>query len=106
MGWYLVLYRHGESCWPLTTNLPLCAGRPSLAKQAPPSGQLSNLSSSRHRLINVEEELRREQVELQSIVGQKQQIIDMQERRIQSLDAANARLLSALHQLKDRYQVH
>jgi len=57
------------------------------------------------RLITVEEELRREQCELQTVVSQKQKIIDAQERRIQSLDAANNRLLSALNQLKERCQV-
>lgn len=56
------------------------------------------------RLIGVEEELRKEQQEMQSIVIAKQQVIEAQERRIQSLDNANARLLAALTQLKDRYR--
>ena len=53
----------------------------------------------------VEEELRKEQAELHGVVGQKQKVIEAQERRIQSLDAANTRLLTALNQLKDRYQL-
>ncbi|XP_014662214.1 PREDICTED: ras GTPase-activating protein nGAP-like [Priapulus caudatus] len=55
------------------------------------------------RLIGVEEELRKEQQEMQNVVVVKQKIIDAQERRIQSLDSANNRLLAALTQLKDRY---
>ena len=54
------------------------------------------------RLITVEGELRKEQVELQTVVSEKQKIIDVQEQRIHALDAANNRLLSALGQLKER----
>lgn len=57
------------------------------------------------RLITVEEELRREQQEMQSVIYAKQKVIDAQERKIQTLDAANTRLLAALAQLKERYQL-
>ncbi|ELT88294.1 hypothetical protein CAPTEDRAFT_225557 [Capitella teleta] len=56
------------------------------------------------RLMTVEGELRKEQQELQTVVSEKQQIIEVQEQRIHALDAANNRLLSALNQLKDRCQ--
>jgi RAS protein activator-like 2 len=52
--------------------------------------------------MTVEGELRKEQQELQTVVSEKQLIIEAQEQRIQALDAANNRLLSALNQLKDR----
>ena len=54
--------------------------------------------------MNVEEKLKHEQVALQSVVQHKQKIIDAQERKIVSMDAANMRLLTALNQLKERYQ--
>ncbi|XP_035222781.1 ras GTPase-activating protein nGAP-like isoform X3 [Stegodyphus dumicola] len=57
------------------------------------------------RLITVEEELRREQQEMQGVILAKQKVIDAQERKIQTLDAANTRLLAALAQLKERYQL-
>ncbi|KAG8199043.1 hypothetical protein JTE90_021056 [Oedothorax gibbosus] len=57
------------------------------------------------RLITVEEELRREQQEMQGVIFAKQKVIDAQERKIQTLDAANTRLLGALAQLKERYQL-
>ncbi|XP_054715023.1 ras GTPase-activating protein nGAP-like isoform X2 [Uloborus diversus] len=57
------------------------------------------------RLITVEEELRREQQDLQGVIFAKQKVIDAQERKIQTLDAANNRLLAALAQLKERYQL-
>lgn len=44
-----------------------------------------------------------EQEEMEKIVHQKQRVIEAQERRIQSLDNANAKLMSALTQLKDQY---
>jgi hypothetical protein len=53
------------------------------------------------RLIAEEEQVKKGQ--MHNVVDQKQKVIVAQERRIQSLDAANARLLSALNQLKDRY---
>ncbi|XP_053137561.1 disabled homolog 2-interacting protein isoform X3 [Hemicordylus capensis] len=55
------------------------------------------------RLMSVEEELKKDHVEMQAAVDSKQKIIDAQEKRIASLDAANARLMSALTQLKERY---
>lgn len=42
---------------------------------------------------------------MQAIVSAKQKVIDAQERRIESLDAANVQLMSALEQLKERYKV-
>ena len=47
------------------------------------------------RLMQVEQQMKKQEEE-------KQQIIETQDRRIQALDAANARLMSALAQLKDR----
>ncbi|KAM9789485.1 ras GTPase-activating protein nGAP [Neosynchiropus ocellatus] len=55
------------------------------------------------RLMAVEEELRRDHAEMQSVIETKQKIISAQEQRIVSLDAANARLMAALSQVKDRY---
>ncbi|XP_035377733.1 disabled homolog 2-interacting protein isoform X5 [Electrophorus electricus] len=57
------------------------------------------------RLMSVEEELKKDHAEMQSIVDSKQKIIEAQEKRIASLDAANARLMSALSQLKERYSM-
>ncbi|XP_033098607.1 ras GTPase-activating protein nGAP-like isoform X3 [Anneissia japonica] len=62
--------------------------------------QIKNIIS---RLVCVEEKLKGEQEEMKAVVNAKQKIIDAQERRIESLDAANHRLMSALDQLKDRY---
>ena len=42
---------------------------------------------------------------LHNMVEHKQQVIHAQEERIQSLDVANNKLLSALSQLKDRCQI-
>uniref|UniRef100_A0A671X8D3 DAB2 interacting protein b n=1 Tax=Sparus aurata TaxID=8175 RepID=A0A671X8D3_SPAAU len=53
------------------------------------------------RLMSVEEELKKDHSDMQAVVDSKQKIIDAQEKRIASLDAANARLMSALTQLKD-----
>ncbi|KAG7273392.1 hypothetical protein CRUP_037454 [Coryphaenoides rupestris] len=53
----------------------------------------------------VEEELRRDHAEMQAVIDAKQKIIDAQEKRIRSLDAANSRLMSALTQVKERYSV-
>uniref|UniRef100_G1L1W5 DAB2 interacting protein n=1 Tax=Ailuropoda melanoleuca TaxID=9646 RepID=G1L1W5_AILME len=57
------------------------------------------------RLMSVEEELKKDHAEMQAAVDSKQKIIDAQEKRIASLDAANARLMSALTQLKERYSI-
>uniref|UniRef100_A0A8C8M2I4 DAB2 interacting protein a n=1 Tax=Oncorhynchus tshawytscha TaxID=74940 RepID=A0A8C8M2I4_ONCTS len=57
------------------------------------------------RLMSVEEELKKDHSDMQSIVDSKQKIIEAQEKRISSLDAANARLMSALTQLKERYSM-
>ncbi len=50
----------------------------------------------------LEEEKEVEQSKLTKVVAEKQRIIDLQERRILSLDAANTQLLSALSHIKDR----
>ncbi|CAF89907.1 unnamed protein product, partial [Tetraodon nigroviridis] len=55
------------------------------------------------RLMAVEEELNRDHAEMQLVIEAKQKIIDAQERRIGSLDAANSRLMTALTQVKERY---
>ncbi|XP_067339714.1 DAB2 interacting protein b isoform X4 [Channa argus] len=57
------------------------------------------------RLMSVEEELKKDHSDMQAVVDSKQKIIDAQEKRIVSLDAANARLMSALTQLKERYSM-
>ncbi|XP_064615899.1 ras GTPase-activating protein nGAP-like isoform X3 [Liolophura sinensis] len=54
-----------------------------------------------HRLIGVEEDLRQEQTAMQRMVTHKQKVIEDQERKIQTLDTANSRLLVTLNQLKD-----
>uniref|UniRef100_A0A8C9TAX8 RAS protein activator like 2 n=1 Tax=Scleropages formosus TaxID=113540 RepID=A0A8C9TAX8_SCLFO len=58
------------------------------------------------RLMAVEEELKRDHAEMQAVIDAKQKIIDAQEKRISSLDAANCRLMSALTQVKERYSLH
>ena len=50
-----------------------------------------------------EEQLRTKQMQLQCAVIEKQRIIQTQQEKIESLDAANLRLLNALGQLKERY---
>uniref|UniRef100_A0A674NXE3 RAS protein activator like 2 n=1 Tax=Takifugu rubripes TaxID=31033 RepID=A0A674NXE3_TAKRU len=55
------------------------------------------------RLMAVEEELKRDHAEMQLVIEAKEKIIDAQERRIGSLDAANSRLMAALTQVKERY---
>ncbi|XP_063065919.1 DAB2 interacting protein b [Engraulis encrasicolus] len=57
------------------------------------------------RLMSVEEELKKDHADMQAVIDSKQKIIDAQEKRIASLDAANARLMSALTQLKERYSM-
>ncbi|XP_026777850.1 DAB2 interacting protein b isoform X6 [Pangasianodon hypophthalmus] len=57
------------------------------------------------RLMSVEDELKKDHADMQSVVDAKQKIIDAQEKRIASLDAANARLMGALSQLKERYSM-
>ncbi|XP_064648942.1 ras GTPase-activating protein nGAP-like isoform X4 [Lineus longissimus] len=64
-----------------------------------------NQANIKSRLVGMENELRREQTEMSSILSQKQNVITSQEKRIHNLDVANSRLLGALGQLKDRYTV-
>uniref|UniRef100_A0A8P4K8Y3 Disabled homolog 2-interacting protein n=1 Tax=Dicentrarchus labrax TaxID=13489 RepID=A0A8P4K8Y3_DICLA len=54
------------------------------------------------RLMAVEEELKKDHSDMQAVVDSKQKIIEAQEKRIASLDAANSRLMAALTQLKER----
>ncbi|XP_061097186.1 ras GTPase-activating protein nGAP isoform X4 [Conger conger] len=65
----------------------------------------SQMKSIICRLMAVEEELKRDHAEMQAVIDAKQKIIDAQEKRISSLDAANARLMSALTQVKERYSM-
>ncbi|XP_062571826.1 ras GTPase-activating protein nGAP-like isoform X9 [Saccostrea cucullata] len=58
------------------------------------------------RLMNVEGELRHDQEEIRTVVKQKQKVIEAQERRIKTLDTANAKLMSALHQLRSVSQTN
>lgn len=55
--------------------------------------------------MTVEEDLRHDQQDMQKLVHQKQKVIEAQERRIQTLDTANAKLMTALNELRDRYTV-
>ncbi|XP_056449269.1 disabled homolog 2-interacting protein [Gadus chalcogrammus] len=57
------------------------------------------------RLMTVEAELKKDHSDMQAVVDSKQKIIEAQEKRIASLDAANSRLMAALTQLKERYTV-
>ncbi|TRZ04232.1 hypothetical protein DNTS_029922 [Danionella cerebrum] len=66
----------------------------------------SQMKSIICRLMTVEEELKRDHAEMQAVIDAKQKIIDAQEKRIGSLDAANSRLMSALTQVKERYSMH
>uniref|UniRef100_A0A3Q3GZM8 Ras GTPase-activating protein nGAP-like n=1 Tax=Labrus bergylta TaxID=56723 RepID=A0A3Q3GZM8_9LABR len=63
----------------------------------------SQMKSIICRLMAVEEELKRDHAEMQAVIEAKQKIIDAQEKRICSLDAANSRLMLALAQVKERY---
>lgn len=54
------------------------------------------------RLIGFEDELRKEQREIERLVSQKQMVIEAQERQIQTLDSTNSKLMCALNQLKER----
>lgn len=53
-------------------------------------------------LIGFEDELRKEQREIERLVSQKQMVIEAQERQIQTLDSTNSKLMCALNQLKER----
>uniref|UniRef100_A0A7N6B7W5 RAS protein activator like 2 n=1 Tax=Anabas testudineus TaxID=64144 RepID=A0A7N6B7W5_ANATE len=63
----------------------------------------SQMKSIICRLMAVEEELKRDHAEMQAVIEAKQKVIDAQEKRIGSLDAANSRLMAALTQVKERY---
>uniref|UniRef100_A0A667ZK46 RAS protein activator like 2 n=1 Tax=Myripristis murdjan TaxID=586833 RepID=A0A667ZK46_9TELE len=65
----------------------------------------SQMKSIICRLMAVEEELKRDHAEMQAVIDAKQKIIDAQEKRIMSLDAANSRLMAALTQVKERYSM-
>lgn len=55
--------------------------------------------------MTIEEELRKEQAEMQKVVHEKQHVIEVQEQRIRTLDNANAKLLQALAELKEHASV-
>ncbi|XP_076829694.1 ras GTPase-activating protein nGAP isoform X2 [Brachyhypopomus gauderio] len=65
----------------------------------------SQMKSIICRLMAVEEELKRDHAEMQAVIDAKQKIIEAQEKRISSLDAANSRLMGALTQVKERYSM-
>ena len=52
----------------------------------------------------MEEELRREQMKMSLALTHKQRVIEAQGQQIAALDAANNRLLSALSNLRQRYE--
>lgn len=56
------------------------------------------------RLITMEEDLRREQLKMTLALSHKQKVIEAQGQQIAALDAANNRLLSALANLRQRYE--
>lgn len=57
-----------------------------------------------HRLITMEEDLRREQLKMSLALSNKQRVIEAQGQQIAALDAANNRLLNALSSLRQRYE--
>lgn len=63
-----------------------------------------NKNVVRSRLITMEEELRREQLKMSLALSHKQKVIEAQGQQIAALDAANNRLLSALSNLRQRYE--
>ncbi|XP_066911439.1 disabled homolog 2-interacting protein-like isoform X2 [Clytia hemisphaerica] len=63
-------------------------------------GQMKNVIS---RLLNVESELRNEHSEMEAVIAGKQKLIDIQERRIKSLESSNLRLVNALTHIKNKY---
>ncbi|XP_025413430.1 probable Ras GTPase-activating protein isoform X6 [Sipha flava] len=65
-----------------------------------------NMKNIIARLMSVEDELRREQRKMSDTLTHKQRVIEAQEHQIAALDAANNRLLNALSQLKERYQMN
>lgn len=58
-----------------------------------------------HRLLAMEEELRREQYKMSLIINHKQRVIEAQGQQIAELDAANNRLLTELSCLRNRYEM-
>ena len=56
-------------------------------------------------MLNVETELRSEHTEMGAVIAGKQKLVDIQDRRIKSLESSNARLVDALTQLKQKYEV-
>ena len=65
----------------------------------------TQMKSVINRLLNVESELRNEHTEMEAVIVGKQKLVDIQERRIKSLEASNARLMDALSHLKEKYEV-
>lgn len=64
-----------------------------------------HIKALNHRLFTTEDRFRQEQLELQQELSHKQSLIEAQERRLLTLNSANARLLGALNQLKERQTV-
>jgi len=63
----------------------------------------AQMKSVINRLLNVESELRSEHSEMEAVIVGKQKLIDIQERRITSLEASNLRLVNALSHIKKKY---
>ncbi|RDD44424.1 Disabled-like protein 2-interacting protein [Trichoplax sp. H2] len=62
--------------------------------------QLKNIIS---RLLSVEEDVRKEQAELKAIVKAKEKVIEMQDKRIRTLENINAKTISVLNDFRARY---
>lgn len=62
--------------------------------------QLKNIIS---RLLSVEEDVRKEQAELKAIVKAKEKVIEMQDKRIRTLESINAKTISVLNDFRARY---
>ena len=67
-------------------------------------GKDSEISDLLTQLVNVENELQKDHEEMQAVIQAKQNTIEVQERRIKSLDSTNARLVATLNQFKSQNQ--
>ncbi|NWU78377.1 NGAP protein, partial [Onychorhynchus coronatus] len=66
----------------------------------------SQMESIINRLVSLELEVEKDHAEMQADIDAKQKIIDAQAKRIEFLESANTRLMSALTQVKERYTMH